>query len=95
MLIGASLSLTSYVITLSLNIVGKTAGAYVLLLKIVPLLLTVDWILSRGRAMTNVTSDILVAVLLDHFQAGKRETPQDHEDLGALERANLNDPDGI
>ena len=77
---------------ISLALVLGTVG---LPLEIVPLLLTVDWILSRGRAMTNVTSDILVAVLLDHFQAGKRETPQDHEDLGALERANLNDPDGI
>lgn len=33
--------------------------------QVVPLLLTVDWILGRGRAMTNVTSDMLVAVLLD------------------------------
>ena len=31
---------------------------------VVPLLLTVDWILGRCRAMTNVTSDMLVAVLL-------------------------------
>lgn len=36
-------------------------------LEILPLLLTVDWLLSRCRAMTNVTSDILVAVLLDRF----------------------------
>jgi Na+/H+-dicarboxylate symporter len=34
---------------------------------VVPLLLTVDWILGRARAMTNVTSDILVAVLLDRL----------------------------
>lgn len=32
---------------------------------LLPLLLTVDWALSRCRAMTNVVSDILVAVLLD------------------------------
>jgi Na+/H+-dicarboxylate symporter len=35
---------------------------------IVPLLLTVDWVLGRCRAMTNVTSDMLVAVLLDRFE---------------------------
>ena len=33
--------------------------------EILPLLLTVDWILSRARAATNVVSDILVALLLD------------------------------
>lgn len=32
---------------------------------IVPLLLTVDWVLGRCRAMTNVISDMVVAVLLD------------------------------
>lgn len=37
---------------------------------VVPLLLTVDWILGRARAMTNVTSDMLVAVLLDRFERG-------------------------
>ncbi len=39
-LIGASLSLTSYLVSLSLDIVGKTAGATPVLLKAVPLLLT-------------------------------------------------------
>ncbi len=34
---------------------------------IVPLLLTVDWVLGRCRAMTNVVSDITVAVLLDRL----------------------------
>ena len=34
---------------------------------VLPMLLTVDWVLGRGRAMTNVTSDLLVAVLLDRF----------------------------
>jgi DAACS family dicarboxylate/amino acid:cation (Na+ or H+) symporter len=38
--------------------------------ELLPLLLTVDWILSRCRAMTNVISDMLVAVLLDRFGAG-------------------------
>ena len=31
---------------------------------VVPLLLTVDWILGQCRAMTNVASDMLVAILL-------------------------------
>jgi Na+/H+-dicarboxylate symporter len=42
---------------------------------IVPLLLTVDWVLGRCRAMTNVVSDIVVAVLLDHFARPAREDP--------------------
>jgi DAACS family dicarboxylate/amino acid:cation (Na+ or H+) symporter len=46
-------------------------------LQIVPLLLTVDWVLGRCRAMTNVTSDMVVAVVLDHFRKddenGQRE----------------------
>jgi DAACS family dicarboxylate/amino acid:cation (Na+ or H+) symporter len=54
---------------ISLALVLATVGLPV---EIVPLLLTVDWLLSRCRAVTNVTSDILVAVLLDRF--GVRET---------------------
>jgi Na+/H+-dicarboxylate symporter len=53
---------------ISLSIVLATVGLPV---EIVPLLLTVDWLLSRCRAVTNVTSDILVAVLLEHFDVGK------------------------
>lgn len=34
---------------------------------IIPLLLTVDWVMGRCRAMTNVASDITVAVLLDRL----------------------------
>jgi Na+/H+-dicarboxylate symporter len=49
---------------ISLALVLATVGLPV---EIVPVLLTVDWLLSRCRAMTNVTSDILVAVLLDRF----------------------------
>lgn len=41
---------------------------------IVPLLLTVDWILGRARAMTNVTSDILVASLLDRLTPPETQT---------------------
>ena len=49
---------------ISLSLVLATVG---LPLELLPLLLTVDWLLSRARAMTNVTSDMVVAVLLDHF----------------------------
>ncbi len=35
--------------------------------QVVPLLLTVDWILGRCRAMTNVSSDMLVSILLDRL----------------------------
>ncbi|HEX4923104.1 MAG TPA: dicarboxylate/amino acid:cation symporter [Bdellovibrionales bacterium] len=49
---------------ISLALVLATVG---LPLEILPLLLTVDWILSRARATTNVISDIAVARLLDHF----------------------------
>jgi Na+/H+-dicarboxylate symporter len=37
-------------------------------------LLTVDWLLGRLRAMTNVTSDLLVATLLD--AVGGRTEPK-------------------
>ncbi len=49
---------------ISLSLVLATVG---LPLALLPLLLTVDWLLSRARAMTNVSSDMLVAVLLDRF----------------------------
>lgn len=49
---------------ISLSLVLATVG---LPLEIVPLLLTVDWFLSRCRAVTNVSSDLLIAVLLDRF----------------------------
>jgi Na+/H+-dicarboxylate symporter len=47
---------------ISLSLVLTTVGLPV---EIIPLLFTVDWLLGRARAMTNVTSDVLVAVLLD------------------------------
>jgi DAACS family dicarboxylate/amino acid:cation (Na+ or H+) symporter len=47
---------------ISLSLVLTTVG---LPLEIVPLLFTVDWLIGRARAMTNVVSDMLVAVLLD------------------------------
>jgi Na+/H+-dicarboxylate symporter len=47
---------------ISLSLVLTTVGLPV---EIVPLLFTVDWLVGRARAMTNVVSDMLVAVLLD------------------------------
>ena len=55
---------------ISLSLVLATVG---LPLQLLPLLLTVDWLLSRARAMTNVTSDMLVAVVLDRF--ARRRAP--------------------
>ncbi len=56
-----------------------------MIVKVVPLLLTVDWILGRCRAMTNVISDMLVAVLLDRFEppssgTAPAEAPRDSEE---------------
>lgn len=47
---------------LSLALVLGTVG---LPTELLPLMLTVDWLLSRGRAVTNVISDMCVAVVLD------------------------------
>ncbi len=41
-----------------------------------PVLLTVDWLLGRMRAMTNVTSDLLVATLLDRLGGKSTDLPQ-------------------
>lgn len=57
---------------ISLTLVLATVG---LPIEIVPILLTVDWLLSRCRAITNVSSDILVAVLLDRFDPEAQSLP--------------------
>jgi DAACS family dicarboxylate/amino acid:cation (Na+ or H+) symporter len=46
----------------SLALVLNTIG---LPLEILPLLLTVDWIIARGRSVTNVLSDMLLSILID------------------------------
>jgi Na+/H+-dicarboxylate symporter len=46
---------------ISLSLVLATVGLPV---EILPLLLTVDWILSRARAVTNVLSDMTVALVI-------------------------------
>ncbi len=86
---------------ISLALVLSTVG---LPLEILPLLLTVDWFLSRCRAVCNVTSDILVAVLLDRFDDTKAESApapapitlgDGHEKRHEPEAHALSDPDGI
>lgn len=47
---------------ISLSIVLTTVGLPVELL---PLLLTVDWIIARGRSAVNVLSDMVISILLD------------------------------
>jgi Na+/H+-dicarboxylate symporter len=49
---------------ISLSVVLASAK---LPLDLLPLLLSVDWVLGRCRAMTNVVSDVVGAVLLDRF----------------------------
>lgn len=49
---------------ISLSLVLTTVG---LPLEILPMLLTVDWLLSRGRAATNVVSDMVLSRLLDRL----------------------------
>jgi Na+/H+-dicarboxylate symporter len=55
--------------------------------EILPILLTVDWVLGRARAMTNVSSDLLVGVLLDRF-GGVKPAPGEI-DLDTNEEARL------
>lgn len=57
---------------ISLTIVLATVG---LPQEIVPLLLSVDWILSRCRAMTNVVSDMTLAVVIDAFEPENSTDP--------------------
>jgi Na+/H+-dicarboxylate symporter len=40
---------------------------------VIPFLLSVDWVLGRCRSATNVTSDMLVAVLLDRLEPDRIE----------------------
>jgi DAACS family dicarboxylate/amino acid:cation (Na+ or H+) symporter len=56
---------------ITLSLVLSSVG---LPLASLPVLLTVDWFLGRLRAMTNVTSDLLVATLLDAV-GGRTEPP--------------------
>jgi Na+/H+-dicarboxylate symporter len=51
---------------ISLALVLNTVG---LPLDILPILLTVDWILGRARSVTNVLSDMVISILLDRSSA--------------------------
>lgn len=55
-------------ITLPL-VLGAAGVPDAAVVKLIPLLFTVDWLIGRMRAATNVTSDMLVAVLLDQNKA--------------------------
>ena len=69
---------------ISLTIVLATVK---LPITILPVLLTVDWLIGRLRAMTNVTSDMVVAILLDRWEPSP---------VGETGNAiSGNDPDGI
>ena len=48
----------------SLSLVLATCG---LPTELLPLLLTVDWIVARGRSIVNVLSDMLVSIILDRW----------------------------
>jgi Na+/H+-dicarboxylate symporter len=54
----------------SLALVLNTVG---LPLELLPLLLTVDWIMGRGRAMTNALSDMVLSIMIDRFAPAKDE----------------------
>jgi DAACS family dicarboxylate/amino acid:cation (Na+ or H+) symporter len=54
----------------SLALVLNTVGLPVELL---PLLLTVDWIIARGRSVTNVLSDMVLSILLDRKRVSVSE----------------------
>jgi Na+/H+-dicarboxylate symporter len=40
-------------------------------IEILPFLLTVDWIIARGRSVTNVLSDMVLSILLDRGRGGE------------------------
>ena len=57
---------------ISLGLVLATVGLPVELL---PLLLTVDWIIARGRSVVNVLSDMMVSILLDRWDGRRFDAP--------------------
>jgi DAACS family dicarboxylate/amino acid:cation (Na+ or H+) symporter len=57
---------------ISLALVLNTVGLPV---EVLPLLLTVDWIIARARSVTNVLSDILLSILIARHEPSLREEP--------------------
>ncbi len=53
---------------ISLSLVLATVG---LPLEILPLLLTVDWVLARARSVVNVLSDMMISILLDRWDGAR------------------------
>jgi DAACS family dicarboxylate/amino acid:cation (Na+ or H+) symporter len=62
----------------SLAVVLNTIG---LPLELLPLLLTVDWIIARGRSMVNVLSDMLLSLLIDRKRNPARFVQESPPDL--------------
>jgi Na+/H+-dicarboxylate symporter len=61
---------------IALPLVLSTIGlSEQLIVMIIPLIATVDWIIARCRSVVNVMSDMLVAILLDRFE----ENPHGNE----------------
>jgi Na+/H+-dicarboxylate symporter len=52
---------------------------------VVPFLLSVDWVLGRCRSVTNVASDMLVAVLLDRLCPERDEKDAANEGISKKE----------
>jgi DAACS family dicarboxylate/amino acid:cation (Na+ or H+) symporter len=44
-------------------------------LEVLPLLLTVDWVIARGRSVTNVLSDMLLSILIARGGKAPVEAP--------------------
>jgi Na+/H+-dicarboxylate symporter len=55
-------------------------------MELLPLLLTVDWILARGRSVVNVLSDMMVSILLDRWD-GRRFDQDAPEPVAATAEA--------
>jgi DAACS family dicarboxylate/amino acid:cation (Na+ or H+) symporter len=58
---------------ISLALVLNTVG---LPLEILPMLLTVDWVIARARSMTNVLSDLLLSLLIERSGHGTWTPPE-------------------
>ncbi len=56
---------------IALPLVLSTIGiSEPLIVVVIPLIATIDWIIARCRSVVNVMSDMLVAILLDKFSSG-------------------------
>ncbi|HEY2731236.1 MAG TPA: dicarboxylate/amino acid:cation symporter [Polyangia bacterium] len=60
----------------SLALVLNTVG---LPLELLPLLLTVDWIMGRARAVTNALSDMVLSIMIDRFARDRQNIVREGE----------------